>query len=69
MKAEYNTEDFAQAIKNPYFEKINKKAEVTVRHEVYKVFCDVGEKNGVKPEIIMNRCLTDYAQKLIEDED
>ena len=69
MKTEYDTADFKKAVKNPYFEKINKKVEIIVRHEVYKIFCDIGEKNGVRPEVIMSRCLADYAKKLIEDDD
>ncbi|MDR1704153.1 MAG: hypothetical protein LBS19_05665 [Clostridiales bacterium] len=68
MKAEYTAEDFSRGIKNPYFDKLNKKTEVTVRRDIYKIFADIGKKNGVSAEIIMNRCLTDYAKMLIKDE-
>jgi len=68
MKEEYTASDFAKGVKNPYFTKLNKKTEVAVRHEIYQIFCEVGEKNGVKPEVIMSRCLTDYAQRLQEND-
>jgi len=68
MKAEYTAEDFKGAIKNPYFSKLNKEVLVAVRNEVYQVFAEIAEQNGVKPEIIMNRCLTDYAKILQEQE-
>lgn len=64
MKVEYTTEDFAKAVKNPYFDKMARKSEVTVTHEDYKIFSEVAQKNGVKPEDIMYRCLTIYAQEL-----
>ena len=66
MKAEYTAEDFEKAIKNPYFDKLNKEVLVAVRNDVYQVFLNVAEENGVKPEIIMNRCLVDYAKMLQE---
>ena len=67
MKSEYTAEDFEKGVKNPYFSMLNKKTEVAVRNEVYEVFVEIGEANGVKPEIIMSRCLTDYAKKLQEN--
>lgn len=66
MKAEYTAEDFAKAVKNPYFEKLNRRAEVAVRHESYAVFEEIGRKNGVSAEFIMKRCLESYAQRLQE---
>jgi len=61
MKAEYTAEDFARGVKNPYFEKLNRKTEVAVRHETYRLFQEIGNRNGVAAEVIMNRCLEDYA--------
>ena len=66
MKTEYTAEDFKNAIKNPYFSKLNKEVVVAVGNDVYQVFLNVAEENGVKPEIIMNRCLVDYAKILQE---
>ena len=43
MKVEYTEEDFAKAIKNPYFEKLNRKVEVAVRHETYDTFKEIAE--------------------------
>ena len=66
MKAEYTEEDFAKAIKNPYFDKLNRKVEVAIRHETYDLFEEIGKQNNVKPEVIMKRCLENYAKKLAE---
>ena len=68
MKAEYTAEDFAKAVKNPYFEKLNKKVEVAVRHETYDLFKKIAEQNNVEPEVIMRRCLEIYAKKLNEED-
>jgi len=67
MKAEYTAADFERGVKNPYFEKLNRKAEVVMRHEIYDVFREIGKQNGVEPEVIMSRCLTDYASMLQKD--
>ena len=64
MKNEYNEADFAAGVKNPYFEKLNRKAEVAIRHEVYSVFEDIAKQNGMTPEQIMQNCLIDYAAEL-----
>jgi len=69
MKAEYTSEDFAKAVKNPYFEKLNKKVEVAVRHETYDLFKKIAKKNNVEPEIIMKRCLESYAIRLVEEDE
>ena len=64
MKAEYSEADFAKGVKNPYFNKLNRKAEVAIRHDVYGVFEDIAKQNGVTPETIMQHCLMDYAAEL-----
>ena len=61
---ELTAEDFARCVKNPYFEKLNRKTEVAVRHETYRIFEEIGNNSGVPAEIIMNRCLEAYAKKL-----
>ena len=67
MKDEYTAEDFKRGIKNPYFHKLNTEVLVPMRNEVYRVFEEIASQNGVKPEVIMNRCLVDYAKTLQED--
>ena len=69
MKTEYTAADFEKCVKNPYFDKLNKKTQVAVKNEIFQVFYDIGAKNGVEPEIIMSRCLTEYAKKLQESEE
>ena len=68
MKAEYSAEDMKGAIRNPFYDKLNREVVVAIRHEVYEIFRDIGEQNGVEPEVIMNRCLTSYAKTLLEHE-
>ena len=65
---ELTIDDFKEAKKNPFFHKLNKEVETFIRHEDYKIFEEIAEKNGVTPDIIMNRCLTDYAKRLQEHE-
>jgi len=64
MKNEYSETDFAKGVKNPYFDKLNRKTEVAIRHDVYSVFEDIAKQNGVTPEFIMQHCLMDYAAEL-----
>ncbi|MCL1883506.1 MAG: hypothetical protein FWF81_07130 [Defluviitaleaceae bacterium] len=64
MKNEYSEADFAKGVKNPYFGRLNRKAEVAIRHDVYDVFKDIAQQNGVTPEAIMQHCLMDYAAEL-----
>lgn len=64
MKREYTSEDFAKGVKNPYFDKLNKKTEVAIRHDAYNVFAEIAEQNGVTAEKIMQHCLMDYAAEL-----
>lgn len=44
MKAEYTAEDFAKAVKNPYFKQLNKRTEIAIRHEPYASFEEIGKK-------------------------
>ena len=64
---ELTAEDFAKAKKNHYFDILNLKTEVAIRRDTYKIFEEIGNKNGVSAEIIMNRCLEDYAKMLASD--
>ena len=66
---QYTIEELKRGVRNPFFEKLNKKTEVAVRHEDYKIFAEIAEKNGTRPEVIMNRCLASYAKKLKEHGD
>ena len=68
MKAEYTKEDFARAVKNPFFEKLNTKVNVAIRHETYDIYKKIGDINGVEPELLMRQCLEYYAKKLEEHE-
>ena len=61
MKDEYTAQDFAKGRKNPYFDRLNKKTEIAVRHETYQIYKSIAEKNGVEPELIMRRALEQFA--------
>ena len=69
MKDEYTIDDVKGAIKNPFYEKLNTEITIAVRKDIYQIFSDIGKKNGVEPEIIMNRCLTNYAKQLKTHDD
>ena len=66
MIEELTAEDFARAVKNPYFDKLMTKIEIALRKEDYSVFCEVGKMNGVPAEMIMRNCLADWAEKFRE---
>ncbi|MCL1986363.1 MAG: hypothetical protein FWG64_00100 [Firmicutes bacterium] len=68
MKAEYTAEDFAKAKPNPYFHRLNTKAEVPLRHEVYAVYKKIADNLGTEPEIIMRRTLEMWAEELEKDD-
>jgi len=73
MKNEYSKADFARGVKNPYFNKLNRKGDVVlgdksyavpIRRNVYDVFEEIAKQNGVTPEVIMQHCLMNYATEL-----
>ena len=68
MKNEFTIEELKQSVKNPFYDKLNRKITVSIRHEDYQVYSDVAKLNGerVKPEDVMRRCLADYAKMLRE---
>ena len=65
---ELTVEDFKKARKNPFYEKLNRKVEVGIRHENYAIFEEIAKKRGVRPEMVMQRCLNEYAKILQEHE-
>jgi hypothetical protein len=67
---EFTLEDLKRGVQNPFYEKLNREATVSVRHEDYAIFQEVAQQNGerVTPEDIMRRCLIDYAKILREHE-
>ena len=73
MKNEYNKADFARGIKNPYFEKLNRKVDINVddkivtvpvRHTSYDVFSELARHTDETPEIIMRRLFMDFVTEL-----
>ncbi|MCL1986361.1 MAG: hypothetical protein FWG64_00090 [Firmicutes bacterium] len=68
MKAEYTEEDFAKAIPNPYFHRLNTVTEVALRHEVHAIYQKIADNLGTEPAIVMRRALETYAKRLEEHE-
>ena len=66
---ELTEEDFANAVKNPFFEKLNTKVTVAVRNEDYETFEKLSKENGVPIDKLINRCIVYYAKMLREDEE
>ena len=66
MINEITAKEFALGERNPYFDKLMTKTEVSLRKEDYSTFCEVGDSNGVPAEMIMRNCLADWAKKLRE---
>jgi len=69
MKEEYTVEDFAKGVKNPYFEKLNKRIEVIVSNEDYAYFSAIAEINEETPQDLMRRCLRIAAKEMREHDD
>ena len=63
---EITADDFRKAKRNPFFEKLNRRVEVGVRHENYSIYEELAKQKGVKPETIMQQCLNEYAKILKE---
>ena len=73
MKNEYTKIDFSKGIKNPYFNKLNRKVDITVddkvitvpvRHTSYDVFSELARHTNETPEIIMRRLFMDFVAEL-----
>ena len=68
MKAEYRVEDFKGVMKNPFYDKLITEVVVPLKNEDYQIFVDIAKQNGEPPEILMRRCLADYAKMFTEDD-
>jgi hypothetical protein len=70
MNTGFTVDELKKSVKNPFYEKLNRKVTVSIRHEDYEVYLDTAKQNGEKitPEDIMRRCLADYAKVLKEHE-
>ena len=70
MNIGFTVDELKKSVKNPFYEKLNRKVSVSIRHEDYEIFLDAAKQNGerVTPEDIMRRCLADYAKTLREHE-
>ena len=70
MNTGFTIDELKKSVKNPFYEKLNRKVLVSIRHDDYEVFMQAAKQNGerVTPEDIMRRCLADYAKILKEHE-
>jgi len=65
---ELTADDFKKGIKNPFFDKLCRKIVVAISHENYAIYESIAKKRGVTPEMVMQRCLDEYAKILDEHE-
>ena len=66
---EWTEEDFANAVKNPYFDRLNKRVEVIVKRTDYEYFSEVAHMNDEKPEDVMRRILRLSAKRMREHDE
>ena len=67
-KDEYTIEELKKGVRNPFYEKLNRKVEVGIRHETYAIFEEISKQSGIPLERIMKRCIETFAKTLQEHE-
>jgi len=65
---ELTAKDFENAVRNPYFDKLMIKVEVPISKKDWDTFCQLAGINDVRPEIILQHCLADFAEEIREDD-
>ena len=68
MMRELTAKDFERAVKNPHFDKLMTKVEIPISKEDWATICQVAKINEVRPEIILQSCLADFAEEIREDD-
>ncbi|MDR0919295.1 MAG: hypothetical protein LBM93_08635 [Oscillospiraceae bacterium] len=66
---ELTEQDFARAIKNPFFDKTHTRVEVAIKNEDLELFKKQAEENGERLERLLRRCLANTAKEFREFED
>ena len=66
MKTEYTAEDLKNAIKNPFYEKLNIEVTVPIRRSDLATFEEVAKMNEEPVEAVMRRCLKMAAKNMRE---
>jgi predicted HicB family RNase H-like nuclease len=56
--------DFSNAVRNPYVTGVRSDIMVSVDNELLDYFTKIAEENGVSINSIINRCLSEYTEKL-----
>ena len=65
---ELTAKDFERAVQNPHFNKIMTVVEVPVSKEDWATFCELAKLQEVRPEIILQNCLAEFAEEIREDD-
>jgi hypothetical protein len=68
MMRALTAKDFEKAVKNPYFDKLMTKVEIPVSKEDWATFCELAKINEVRPEVILQHCLADFAEEIREED-
>lgn len=68
MEVGFTAEELAKMkiVKNPFFDRLCRKVEVVVRHDVYAIYDEIAKNLGVPAESVMKRALANYAKILQE---
>jgi len=56
------------AVKNPFYHKLNKEVVVPLGNEIYSYYAELAETNGEDIAALLRRCLTVYVDELKEHE-
>ena len=69
MIRELTEEDFARGVRNPYFDKLMTKTEISLRKKDYQLFSEMGSLYGVSAEVMIRNYLGDLADELREHDE
>jgi len=67
MMRELTAKDFEKAVRNPHFDRLMTKVEVPISKEDWASICELAKLNDVRPEIIIQNCLSEFAEEIRED--
>jgi hypothetical protein len=69
MMRELTAKDFERAVRNPHFDKLMIKVEVPVSKEDWATLSELAKINEVRPEIILQNCIAEFAEEVRESDD
>ena len=67
MMRELTAKDFEKAVRNPHFDRLMTKVEVPISKEDWASICELAKLSNVRPEIIIQNCLSEFADEIREE--